>query len=123
LADARALVAFFTGAPGMGAEVQEAMCSGRVHISSITVWELTRKAALGKLPPLPTVAGSSGGWLQAEACVPLVLTWQDAEAANSLPPIHKDPLDRMLVAQALHHRMTVITEEGLFEAYGVATVW
>lgn len=122
LADACALVAFFSG-HGMGAPGEAAMRTGRVAVSSITVWELTRKAAIGKLPSLPTVAGSFAGYLQRAGFSPLPLAWPDAEAANSLPPIHKDPMDRMLIAQALRHRMVVITEDGLFASYGVSTIW
>jgi PIN domain nuclease of toxin-antitoxin system len=123
LADACALVAFFAGAPGMSGEVLAAMGDGRVAVSSVTVWELTRKAALGKLPPLPSAGGSFGGWLHWQGFVPLPFAWADAEAANVLPPLHKDPMDRMLVAQAKRHGMTVITEDGLLAAYGVATAW
>ncbi len=99
------------------------MRGGRVAVSAITVWELTRKAAAGKLPPLPAAGGSFGGYLQDQGFLPLSLTWPDAEAANALPPLHKDPTDRMLIAQAGRHGMTVITEDGLFAAYGVATLW
>ena len=123
LADACALVAFFAGVPGMSGEVLAAMQGGRVAVSSVTVWELTRKASVGKLPPLPAAGGSFGGWLQSQGFVPLPLAWPDAEAANALPPLHKDPMDRMLVAQARRHGMTVITEDGLLAAYGIPTTW
>ena len=122
LADACALLAFFAGA-GPGADGLAALRAGRTLVSAVTVWELTRKAALGKLPPLPQVAGSFAGYLQAEGFVPLPLTWQDAEAANALPPIHKDPMDRMLIAQALRQDLPVITSDALFVGYGVTTIW
>ena len=51
------------------------------------------------------------------------LAWADAERANALPPIHQDPMDRMLIAQVLNERMTVITEDSVFSRYGVPTVW
>ena len=123
LADACALVAFFAGVPGMSREVLAAMRDGRVVVSSVTVWELTRKASLGRLPPLPLAGGSFGGWLLSQGFIPLPLAWPDAEAANALPPLHKDPMDRMLVAQAKRHGMTVITEDHMLAAYGIGTAW
>ena len=47
----------------------------------------------------------------------------DAELANRLPALHKDPVDRMLIAQALHHAMPIITSDRMFEGYGVSTIW
>ncbi len=96
---------------------------GAVAISPITVWELTRKAAVGKLPPLPVTQGSFYRTLAALGfrCEPLA--WGDAEAANGLPPHHKDPLDRMLIATALRADLTIITSDRWFTTYGVRTVW
>ena len=48
---------------------------------------------------------------------------EDGEAANGLPPLHKDPMDRMLIASALRTGMTVITSDRIFAQYGVRTVW
>ena len=100
----------------------DAMC-GDVAVSSITVWELTRKAALGKLPPLPTVNGGFAGWLASQGFRPHPLNWSDAENANALPDIHKDPMDRMLIAQALSAGWPIVTEDRLFAEYGARTIW
>ena len=121
LADACALLAFFTGS-GM-TPVGIAALQGDVSISAITVWELARKSALGKLPPLPGAPGLFSDYLTSQAFAPLPLTWSDAERANQLPPLHKDPMDRMLIAQAQRTGMTVITDDGLFPQYAVRTVW
>ncbi|MEK0085902.1 type II toxin-antitoxin system VapC family toxin [Benzoatithermus flavus] len=94
-----------------------------IAVSAITVWELTRKVAFGKLLPLPVAGGSLGGYLQARGFVPVPLIRQDAETANALPPIHKDPMDRMLIAQPLRPGATIISDDGMFQAYGVATLW
>ncbi len=123
LADACALVVWFAGGGGgMSAAGREAM-QGNVLVSPITVWELTRKAALGALPPLPAIDGSFAAWLAAQGFGVRPLTWADAERANALPPRHKDPMDRMLIAQALNAGLPVITEDGLFGGYGVTVIW
>jgi PIN domain nuclease of toxin-antitoxin system len=123
IADACALLAFFgAGDSAMSPAGVRAM-RGDVAVSPITVWELTRKAASGKLPPLPTERGSFALHLAALGFRDVPLLWGDAEAANALPPHHRDPMDRMLIATALRADLTVITNDGVFSAYGVRTVW
>ena len=121
LVDACALIVFYAGGP-MSPTVQQVMRDGDVTVSAITVWEITRKAALGKLP---SDWGEDGlvGLLQRQGFRPLPLSWSDAQLANSLPPIHKDPMDRMLIAQALRRGLEIITNDGMFDSYGVKTVW
>ena len=51
------------------------------------------------------------------------LTWEDCERANALPAHHKDPMDRMLIATALAQDFTIVTDNGIFQRYGVKTVW
>ena len=121
LADACALIVFNAAGP-MGQTAQQVMRDGDVAVSTITVWEIARKVALGKLP---SDWGPDGlvGLLQRQGFRPLPLSWSDAELANSLPPIHKDPMDRMLIAQAMRHGLYIITNDRLFDGYGVRTVW
>jgi PIN domain nuclease of toxin-antitoxin system len=123
LADACALLAYFGSVDhGMSQAGLDAM-QGDVAVSPVTVWELTRKAALGKLPPLPTERGSFARHLATLGLREEPLLWADAEAANALPPLHKDPMDRMLVATALRSGRTIVTSDAMVRAYGAATVW
>ena len=123
IADACALLAFFGGGgTSIGRDGMDAMRAD-VVVSPITVWELTRKVAAGKLPPLPTERGSFARHLVALGFRDLPLLWVDVEAANGLPPHHRDPMDRMLIATALRTGLTVITSDAIFAAYGVMTVW
>ena len=96
---------------------------GGVAVSPVIVRELTRKASLGRLPPLPATNGSFARWLAAQGFRVRPLTLADTERANALPSIHKDPIDRMLIAQALNAEMPVVTDDALYAAYGVKTVW
>ncbi len=122
LADACALLAYFSKL-GVLTPAGRAAMRGDVSVSPITVWELTHKASVGKLPPLPTENATFVGWLEAEKFRVQTLTWADAERANRLPPIHRDPMDRMLIAQALNAGLTIITNDANFPAYGVVTIW
>lgn len=96
---------------------------GEVLVSPITVWETTRKASIGKLPPLPTLDGSFARHLEALGLRSEPLIWQDAETANRLPMRHADPMDRMLVAVALRLGCPVITNDRRFAGYEIATIW
>ena len=123
LADACALIAFFAGDGATMTAAGLAAMQSDVAVSPITVWELTRKASIGKLPPLPVVGGSFARWIAAQGFRVQPLSWADCERANLLPPIHKDPMDRMLIAQALNADLPVITDDAFYPAYGVKTVW
>ena len=85
-----------------------------VYVSAATVWELGIKAAMGKLQlpgPLSEVLPES----HFEA---LPITVRHAEAAALLPPIHADPFDRMLIAQAELERLVLVTHDLALRAYG-----
>ncbi len=109
----------------MGEEGRAAMqgMQGEVHVSPITVWELTNKAALGKLPKLPSDNGSFAQHLRGLGFSLRTLSWDDAELASRLPRHHRDPMDRMLIATAQRAGLTIITIDSIFAAYGVSTLW
>jgi PIN domain nuclease of toxin-antitoxin system len=123
LADACGLLAYFGAGEGLLSRAGIDAFQGDVAISPITVWERTRKAALGKLPPLPTERGSFARHLAGLGFRDAPLSGADAEAANALPPHHRDPMDRLLIATALRLGMVIITNDAVFPAYGVRTIW
>jgi len=126
LADACALIVFHGyGGQTMSSLGKAAISVGDVFVSPITVWEITRKIALGKLerPAPPGFDGSLSEWLRRAGYRILPLTWDACERANALPMYHKDPMDRMLIAAALDRGMTVITDDDIFAHYGVPTLW
>jgi PIN domain nuclease of toxin-antitoxin system len=126
LADACALIMYHgRAAESMTKAGRRAIEDGDVFVSPITVWEITRKSALGKLArPMPRHhVGSFSTWLEDIGYRVMLLTWDDCELANGLPDLHKDPMDRMLIASALRNDMTVITNDQIFARYGVSTVW
>lgn len=89
-----------------------------VFVSIATVWELEIKRSIGKLK-LPI-----DDWKQVERAgltfLPIELA--DAVRAAGLPNIHRDPFDRMMVAQALMRDLTLITRDVRLPDYGVATL-
>lgn len=99
------------------------MQEAEIRVSPITIWEISRKIAIGKL------RAPSSGWtsipdlLRHYGFLAQSLEWEDAEAANRLPLHHRDPMDRMLIATALRADMTIISNDAVFASYGVRTIW
>jgi PIN domain nuclease of toxin-antitoxin system len=126
LADACALIVFH-GYAGqtMSHAGKAAISAGDVFVSPITVWEITRKVATGKLerPAPPGFNGTLSEWLRQAGYRILPLTWEVCERANALPMHHKDPMDRMLIAAALDRGLTIVTDDTVFAQYGVQTIW
>jgi PIN domain nuclease of toxin-antitoxin system len=121
LADACALIVMLAG-EAVGPELKRVLIEEAVYVSPVTVWEITHKASLGKLP---AVFGPDGlrPLLKKQFFEPLPLVWDDAEEANRLPWHHKDPMDRMLIAQALRRDLIILTSDRIFADYGVKTLW
>jgi PIN domain nuclease of toxin-antitoxin system len=90
-----------------------------VMLSATVVWEMAIKRGLGKLTSPDHLAAS----LLGAGVQPLPVTLDHAETVESLPWHHRDPFDRMLVAQALTEGATLVTSDRAFRPYGVPIVW
>lgn len=92
--------------------------SNSVFVSAASIWELEIKASLGKLVVdadlISEVPDAGFSWLP--------ITAQHGRAAAQLPKHHRDPLDRMLIAQAQVEQCTLISRNGKFDAYAVALI-
>lgn len=90
-----------------------------VAVSAASLWEIAVKQALGKLR-LPALARDwLPGELERSGFTPLSITARHALSAGALPPHHRDPFDRMLVAQALEESLTLVTSDATLAVYGV----
>jgi len=85
-----------------------------VHVSSVSLWEVAIKAAAGKLPLEPAALEAAA---LAAGFIPLPVTWTHALALHGLPLLHRDPFDRMLVAQAISEPMHLITHDASLARY------
>ena len=83
-------------------------------VSAATLWEIGIKRRLGMLD----APGSLLPIIEDEGFVPLDVTPTHAERAANLPPIHKDPFDRMLIAQGMEESLTIATVDVRFAQYG-----
>ena len=89
-----------------------------VMVSAVSPWQLWIKAASGRLA-LPKRLNERLPDLGLEIISP---TLEDARLAAALPPLHRDPFDRMIIAQALNRQATVVTSDALFRDYGVDVI-
>jgi PIN domain nuclease of toxin-antitoxin system len=86
-----------------------------VLVSAASIWEIEIKRATGRLE----APGDVGERALDEGFAPLSITFEHALAAGRLPRHHRDPFDRMLVAQASIDGLTLVTADGELSAYEV----
>lgn len=89
-----------------------------VAVSAVSIWEAAIKRAAGKLVAPDDLAGR----IRPEGFEPLPITPDHAERAGGLPLHHRDPFDRMLVAQAEIEGLVLVTRDPSFEPYGITTL-
>ncbi len=90
-----------------------------VFVSAVSTWEIAIKRALGKLKMEDTVETV----LEAYGFQPLQASVRHGDLLRSLPLHHRDPFDRLLIAQALDEGLTILTSDRAFEPYRVPVVW
>jgi len=94
-----------------------------VLVSAATAWEISTKVRLGKLPGAIEVAAELPAILRRQNFEPLPIAIVHARRAGNLPGSHRDPFDRMLIAQAQDEDLALVSNERVFDAYGVRRVW
>jgi len=93
--------------------------TNQVLVSAASAWEIAVKHRIGKLPDAQAIAGA----IAAEGFSELAVSVQHAERAGRLPGQHRDPFDRMLIAQAISEDLTLVSNERAFDVYGVKRLW
>jgi PIN domain nuclease of toxin-antitoxin system len=92
-------------------------------VSAASAWEIATKLRLGKLPAANDLAADFSGHLEREGFQSLAVSGEHGIRAGLLPGPPRDPFDRMLVAQAQAENIPIISNEALFESYGVRRLW
>jgi PIN domain nuclease of toxin-antitoxin system len=99
-----------------------ANADNRILLSAAVAWELAIKVNLGKIrAPLP--GGELAQVVERQRFVELAITIAHAVAAGLLPLHHRDPFDRLLVAQAQSLRVPILSADVSFDRYQVERVW
>lgn len=94
-----------------------------VLVSAASAWEISIKVRLGKLPGAVEVAAELPAILREQNFEPLPIALAHALRAGNLPGPHRDPFDRMLIAQAQTEDVALVSNERVFETYGVRRLW
>ena len=120
LLDTHVLIWVFSQDSSLSQTATEASRDGRnlVFVSAATAWEIAIKKALGKL----RVPGNYQEGLKRYRFTPLDITTEHALAVEKLAPHHKDPFDRMLIAQVQIERLTLVTHDPNMKAYGIPII-
>lgn len=94
-----------------------------VFVSAASAWEAAIKAGRGLLEVPADLGGLSASQLERHNFSALPVSFAHAVAVRDLPPHHKDPFDRLLVAQARVEGLTLVSADPLLTPYGVPIAW
>ena len=125
LLDTHALIWWLRGDPRLGASARRAIEDRRndILVSAVSAFEVTTKHRLGKLPEAEILAQDFDGERRQEGFLALDVTIAHAALAGKLPGARRDPFDRLLIAQALVEGLTLVSNEALFDGFGVQRLW
>lgn len=97
--------------------------NNRVLVSAVSGWEIAIKARLGKLPLPQAPAAFMAAMLARHRFEVLPVSMAHALAEYDLPVHHSDPFDRLLIAQAKHEGLMLVSNDGQIARYEVAWLW
>ena len=125
LLDTHALIWWLAGDAQLSTTARSAIEDegNEVFVSAASAWEVATKHRLGKLPGAGPLAVDFAREVRAQGFAPLPITLEHGQVAGSLAGHHRDPFDRMLVAQAREEKMGLVSIETLFDGFGVTRLW
>ncbi len=122
LIDTHALIWWLSDSPRLSSSARSAMADTRndLFVSACAAYEIRYKQRSGRLPP---IADHLSRELHRQGIAVVAVTLEHARAAAALPGPHRDPWDRIMIAQALAEGCRMVTVDPVFAAYGVPVVW
>lgn len=94
-----------------------------IHVSAAIAWEITTKHRVGTLPGVAAIISDLDAVVAGQGFTSLPISLCHGQVAGALPGPHRDPFDRMLIAQAMLEGMVLVSNETAFDVYGVARFW
>jgi PIN domain nuclease of toxin-antitoxin system len=123
LLDTQAFLWWVADDPRLSKRAARAIAATECLLSVASCWEMAIKASLGKL----TLPGAVGRFVQEQLEVNgfslIAISLEHAAGVADLPFHHRDPFDRLLVAQALSEGLSLVSADPIFRRYGVTRVW
>lgn len=125
LLDTHALIWWFLDAPQLSRAAREAIQNeeNEIYVSAASAWEVATKHRLGRLSGIDPLAVDFAGEIARQNFLPLDISIEHGQDAGALDGPHRDPFDRILIAQAIAERMALVSNETAFDAYGVHRLW
>lgn len=125
LLDTHALLWWLLGDDRLSAKARDAIAasSDAVFASSVSAMEVATKFRIGKLPEARPIAGNLAVKIEEHGFVPLPVSIVHGDVAGLLNFPHRDPFDRLLIAQAQVERAWLVSNEALFDQFGVRRLW
>jgi len=125
LLDTHILLWWLFDDPKLSKRAKEAIAlpESRVFVSSVCGWEISIKHHLGKLPHVDNLVKNLPLYVRRERFEILPISLEHAIAAGALDGKHRDPFDRMLIAQARTEKLTLISNDKIFKKYKVPLCW
>jgi PIN domain nuclease of toxin-antitoxin system len=125
LIDTHALLWWLLDDPALPASARRhfARSANTILVSAASAWEIAIKFRAGKLPGVGDLLADLAGYLAHERFEALPISTEHAVRADLLPGPHKDPFDRMLVAQAQAENVAILSNDSVFDSYRVRRLW
>ena len=119
LLDTHVVLWWFAGDPSLSRATKQVIeRADAAFVSSASLWEIAIKRAKGVLEAPPAIVDR----LREYEFSPLPVSWEHAIAVGELPDHHRDPFDRMLIAQARTEGLTIVTSDPMIRRYQVLTI-
>ena len=125
LLDTHALVWWFSGNRRLTTDARREIADvdNQTFVSAAVAWEISTKFRLGKMPSVQGLIIDFRANVAAQGFKELPITVEHGDRAGALTGYHRDPFDRMLIAQAMTEDFVLISNESLFDRYGVQRLW
>jgi len=125
LLDTHALIWWMTDSSSLPDSVRRLMLEKQntIVVSAASAWEMATKVRLGRLPAASEITRNFQEYLAQSGFETLPVSALHGIRAGLLPGPHRDPFDRMLIAQAQAEDLIIVSNELVFDAYGIRRAW
>jgi PIN domain nuclease of toxin-antitoxin system len=124
LLDTHALIWWLVDAPELSVKASRLIAAeNEVFVSAASIWEISTKYRIGRLPEMGAFMADYARRIESEGFMPLSISLRHAHLAGGLEGAHKDPFDRVLIAQSMLEEMALLSNETLFDGYGITRIW
>ena len=125
LLDTHALLWWLSGDDALSAAARTAIADedNGIFISAASILEIATKHRIGKLPGVAAIIADLDRVIADQGFIGMPINLRHGQVAGTLPGPHRDPFDRMLIAQAMLENLVLVSNEQLFDVYGVTRLW